>query len=332
MNTFNRLVLEHTTRFAMPIMAYPGKSILAGVTVRDIVTKPQAQLDAAMALYQRYKTPFVLSAMDLSVEASAFGANTAITDNEVPSVHGRLITSLEQARALQVPKPGAGRTWVYMQTINMFDRMVGHMAAVYAGCIGPFSLAARLAGTSEALELTLTEPDLMHALLEKSTTFLSDYIRVLKFNGAQGIIMAEPTAGLLSPKGLTEFSSAYVKQIIATVETDGFSVILHNCAAKLCHLPAILESGASAFHFGVPMDIVKALEQVPKDVVLCGNLDPTSAFCQSSPIQMAELTQKLYNSTFAFQNFVMSSGCDLPAHTPLANLDAFFKTIEENEL
>ncbi len=37
------------------------------------------------------------------------------------------------------------------------------------GLIGPFSLAGRLFGVSESLELTLTEPETTKALLEKTT-------------------------------------------------------------------------------------------------------------------------------------------------------------------
>jgi len=52
-------------------------------------------------------------------------------------------------------------------------------------------------GVSEALELTLADPELMEAVLEKSTAFLAGYARAFKEAGADGVIMAEPAAGLL---------------------------------------------------------------------------------------------------------------------------------------
>jgi uroporphyrinogen decarboxylase len=58
--------------------------------------------------------------------------------------------------------------------------------------------------------------------------------------------------------------------------------------------------------------------------VLCGNLDPTAVFCQSSPQEVATRTAELLAATARHRNFVVSSGCDLPPRTPLEALDAFY--------
>ncbi len=63
-NCFNQLVLGSSQRLAMPIAVYPGLA-LTGAKVCDVVTNPQAQFDAQIALHERYRTPFVLSAMDI---------------------------------------------------------------------------------------------------------------------------------------------------------------------------------------------------------------------------------------------------------------------------
>jgi uroporphyrinogen decarboxylase len=198
---------------------------------------------------------------------------------------------------------------------------------VLGGCIGPFSLAARLVGVSEALELTLSEPDFMDVLLEKSSRFLTAYIASFKAAGAAGVIMAEPAAGLLSPRAMAGFSSAYIRRIGAAVCDESFTLILHNCAAKLVHLPAVLETGLNVFHFGAPMDIMAALDKVPPEVVLCGNLDPAGVFVQSPPAEIESRARSLLVAVGARKNFVLSSGCDLPPNVSLANLDAFYRAL-----
>lgn len=325
MGTFRDFVLASGKRVAMPIAVYPGTA-LTGARVLDVVTNPQAQFDASVALHRRYRTPVVLSAMDLSVEAEAFGCPIQMTEHEIPTAIGHLAATVAEAQSLAVPTPGDKRTNVYLETVVKL-RQLPNQPFVLAECIGPFSLAGRLVGLSEACELTLTDPDLMHLLLEKSTEFLMAYAQAFKSAGADGLIMAEPAAGLLSPRGFLIFSSAYVKQIVAATDDDQFAVILHNCAAKLVHLPAALETGAKIFHFGAPMDIVRALAKVPADMVLCGNLDPVSVFLQSSPADVAARTAQLLTATRANCNFVISSGCDVPPATPLANLDAFYDAV-----
>ena len=326
MTTFNPFVLAAPRRLAMPISVYPGMA-LTGATVPGIVNDAQIQFETQAALHERYQTPFVLSAMDLSVEAQAFGCSVHVSETEVPCVTGRLVSNRAEADRLTVPELGAERTGVYLETVRRLTRLP-RRPRVLGGCIGPFSLAARLVGVSEAMELTLTDPDLMQVLLEKSARFLAEYAKAFKAAGADGVIMAEPAAGLLSPRSLATFSSAYVRQLAAGVGDGRFTFILHNCAAKVLHLPAILESGLKTFHFGAPMDLPLALNQVPADVVLCGNLDPSAVFCQASAEEATTRTASLLGATAASRNFVISSGCDLPPNSRLANLDAFYAAVK----
>lgn len=309
----------------MPIATYPGLS-LVGAKVADVVTNPRVQVEIQAALHDRYGSPFLLSAMDLSAEAEAFGCAVTVSDSEVPTVTGRLVTSLAQAKNLSVPTPGDRRTSVYLEAVRGLAGLPKG-SVVLGGCIGPFSLAARLVGVSEAMELTALEPDLMHILLEKCTGFLTSYVRQFKAAGAAGVIMAEPAAGLLSPRSMSTFSSAYIRQIGHAVNDGHFTLILHNCAAKSLHLPAILETGLNAFHFGAPMDILTALDKVPHNVVLCGNLDPAGVFVQLSAEEVRARAASLLTLTATEKNFVLSSGCDLPPNAPLAGLDAFYRAL-----
>ena len=327
MSAFTKLVLKAARRVAMPIAVYPGLQ-LTGVTVRDIVTNAQAQFEASAAIHDRYQTPIVLSAMDLSVEAEAFGSSIHMADDEIPTAVGSLVTTLADVEALPVPPVGEKRTRIYLETVSRL-RTLPREPLVLGGMIGPFSLAGRLVGLSEACGLTLTDPDLMHKVVEKSASFLTAYARAFRAAGADGVVMAEPAAGLLSPRGLSAYSSAYVKRIVAEVEDEHFGVILHNCAAKALHLPAILESGVHCCHFGAPMDLAAALARVGPEMVVCGNLDPTAVFWQGTPAQVAARTAALLEVTRGHKNFVISSGCDVPPPSPLANLDAFFQTVAQ---
>jgi uroporphyrinogen decarboxylase len=323
LNCLARLALTSPHRLAMPIAVHPGVTLTGG-TVREVVTNPRAQFAAQRALHERFHTPVVMTGMDLSAEAEAFGAEVQLSEDEIPTVLGRLATDADQLERLAMPKPGDRRTAVYLETVRLLKTLPGK-PLVLAGSIGPFSLAGRLFGVPESLSLTIDDPDLTHALLHKSTEFLVAYAKALKTAGADGLIMAEPSAGLLSPRAVAMFSSPYVKRVVDAVAEDRFAFVLHNCAAKLPHLPAILESGAKVFHFGAPMDLPAALAKVPKDVVLCGNLDPAGVFCRSTSEEVRQRTRELLEATRAFPNFILSSGCDVPPGAPFENLVAFYE-------
>ena len=88
-------------------------------------------------------------------------------------------------------------------------------------------------------------------------------------------------------------------------------------------------TGAAAYHFGNKIKMEEALKEVPVHALAMGNLDPVSLFKMSSPEEMRQATLQLLEATSTHPNFVLSSGCDVPPYTPLANIDAFYAALEE---
>lgn len=327
MSRFTNILSGRDKPLAMPILTYPGTRLI-GATVRDVVTNPIKQASAQLALHERFKTQVLLAAMDLSAEVEAFGGKPVISDWEVPTVPGRVVTDASQVHELAVPAPGASRTGVYLEVVRLL-RQAAKDAVILGGMIGPFSLAARLYGVSETLELTIENADLTNVLLEKSTGFLAAYAAAFKAAGADGVIMAEPTAGLLSPRALRDFSSVWVRRIVDSVDDPSFTLVYHSCSVKLVHLEAAIESGAKAFHFGAPMDVTAALNRVPPNIIISGNLDPTNVFYRRTPAEVETEVKRLLAATAGHRNFVLSSGCDIPPRTPVENIEAFFRAAKK---
>jgi uroporphyrinogen decarboxylase len=326
MTGFAQSILGHPGRLAIPIGVYAGLEITGG-TVRDIVTDPKAQAAAILALHERFRTPVLLTAMDLSAEAETFGCEIRMSDTEIPTVIGRRVTGPDDLKALPAPKPGEARTAVHLEAARLVKKAVA--SPVWGCMLGPFSLAGRIFGVGEALEATALEPEIILALLEKVVEFQIAYARAFRETGVSGVIVAEPAAGLLSPAGLGRFSAPFVKRIVQGAQTRDFVVILHNCGAKLIHLDKVLESGAGIYHFGAPMDIVAALERVAGQVILGGNLDPAAVFHGGTPESVRTTTLALLDATKDHKNYFISSGCDIPPGTPLANLEAFYKAVSD---
>lgn len=317
-----RALIEHSPhRIPFPIATYPALA-LTGESIKQLVTDSRSQSQAQLALQRHLGTPVLLTCMDLSVEAEAFGAEVRFSDDEVPTVIGRRATSLQEIEGLPRPIPGKGRTSVYLDTVRCL-REKSEDRPVMAGMIGPFSLAGRLFGVSECLLATAMEPDLVESLLEQTTAFLLSYAQAMKAAGADGVLIAEPTAGLLSPKALGMFSSTRIRRIVEAVQDETFDVVLHNCGATAHHLEYLRQCGAGIFHFGSPMDIVAALNTLTPGAIVCGNLDPAAVFVQSSAQEILQKTSVLLSATRSYPRFVPSSGCDIPATTPLANIAAF---------
>lgn len=312
---------------AIPVMTHPGIE-LTGNTVLEACSDGNIHFNAIKALADKYPTAAASVIMDLTVEAEAFGAEISFTDNEVPAVIGHLLDSAADIRALEVPSLKAGRVPQYLKANLLAARAITDRPVI-GGCIGPFSLAGRLYDMSEIMMLIYQDPEAAHLLLSKCTKFISKYCKALKECGVNAVMMAEPAAGLMSDEDCKRFSSDYVKSIVEEVQDDYFSVILHNCGNTGHCTKAMVSTGSAGYHFGNKCDMTEVSRDVPPTALTMGNLDPVSLFKDATPEQMSEETTHLLEAMRGFPNFVLSSGCDTPPHTPMENIDAFFEALEK---
>jgi uroporphyrinogen decarboxylase len=311
----------------MPILSFPSVSLL-GVTVKEMISNSDLQARGMQAVAENTPALASVSFMDLSVEAECFGCVVTATDDEVPTIEEPIITDEDEAEALTVPEMGSGRTGIYLDAIKKAKELITDRP-ILAGMIGPYSLAARLFDVSEIMMNCYDDPDMVHTVLEKCTQFLISYAKAYREVGADGIVMAEPVAGLLSPTLEEEFSAPYVKQIVDAVQNDDFIVIYHNCGDNVPKmLDSILSTGAAAYHFGNAVDMEKdILEKVPADVVVMGNIDPAGLFRNATPEAMKKAVTELLERCAGHPNFIPSSGCDIPPAAPWENIEAFYEAI-----
>ena len=312
----------------LPVFSFPGCQLL-GCSVKEVVTNSRVQADCMIAIAKQYDMAAAVGPMDLSVEAEAFGASVVFSDHEVPTVADPIldIDAPEEAETLHVPKVGDGRTGIYVEAIGLAKCEITDRP-VLAGCIGPFSLAGRLLDMSNVMIACVEEPEMLEGILEKTTAFLTQYITAMKEAGADGIVMAEPAAGLLSPALNEEFSVPYVKQIFNALQDENFICCYHNCGPYVPRqLDDILEVGADIYHFGDAIDLNDVKDRIPADVFFSGNVSPVTAFKTGTPQTMKEETLSVLEKCGSMKNFIPSSGCDIPPDASHENAQCFFETV-----
>ncbi len=313
---------------AMPILSFPCVSLM-GITVAQLISSSELQAEGMVKVAQRVPSSASVTMMDLSVEADAFGGETFVSENEVPTILGSLIETEEDADALEVPRVGAGRTGIYIEAVRLAKERITDRP-VFAGVIGPYSLAGRLMGVSEAMINCYEESEMVETVLEKATAFLIEYIKAYKAAGADGVVMAEPLTGMLSPKLAREFSERYVRQIADACRSEDFLVIYHNCGNNTVQMiDSILATGCDAYHFGDAISMKEMLDHIPEDTVVMGNVSPSEQFLNGTPESIKAQTKQVMSECCRHKNFVISSGCDIPPASPWENIDAFFEAVNE---
>ena len=311
----------------IPVLSFPIARKL-GYSVGEFVKSADLQAETMAWIARNTPVDAVLGPMDLSIEAEAFGANVRFSENEVPVVTGQLVADEDAVAELAVPPPDAGRCSMTVSAVAKVKAMdVGK--PVFGGMIGPFSLAGRLADVNEMMFLIMDEPETVHAILEKTTEFLISYAKAFKAAGADGVFMAEPLAGVISPAALEEFSAPYARRIIEAVQDESFPLVYHNCGGSVVKAAdAIFAQGSAGCHFGNAIDLAEMLAKAPEKTLVMGNVDPVSVLAQGNPDAIREAVSALVAKCGSYPNFVLSSGCDIPASTPWENLEALFEAAQ----
>lgn len=319
-------ILNKKERFAIPVLTFPILEI-TGSSVQEMVTQGEIQYNCVKTISDRYPSLAATTlAMDLSLEAEAFGCKIIFSENEIPTVKNRLIEDFGKVEAITVPDPYKGRTSESIKVARLASENISSHP-IFAGIIGPYSLAGRLFDINELMVGILMDPDGAHQLLTKCCDFLKEYAKALKDAGANGVLIAEPAAGLLSPEQCDLFSSQYVKEIVEAVQDDSFIVILHNCGNTVNLVDSMVSTGCQGFHFGNAVNMLDILPQIPSDRLAMGNIDPVTVLKTGNPEIVKSKVSELLVATSKYQNYIISSGCDIPPGTPIENIDAFFDAV-----
>ena len=274
------------------------------------------------------ETIAAITGMDLTVDAEAFGIEVNFSETQAPNIKGYLFQSAEGIRELELPDIHSGRVDVFTEAVREAQKIITDRP-IFGGMLGPFSLAANLLDINQCLLFTMKDKETLHILLEKCTDWLIARGQEYKNAGANGLFIAEPTAGLLSPRSCKKFSSDYVKKMADALQDDGFFLVEHDCGQVTKSVVGMYETGCKGFHFGNQVDMKDIMPQVPQDVLMFGNLDPSSVFFQGTPDTVYEQTVQLLEEMKEYPNFVLSSGCDLAPSVADENIEAYYQACRD---
>lgn len=304
-------------QMVIPLMGFPGIQ-LNGSTLKQNTFNWGTQFSTVFALQRRFRPDGMFFFMDLSVEASALGLPVRFPLDESPSVEQHLVRSLgDLARFSNNDILSDGRVAVFVETMRLMAR---HMDTLNGGyVIGPFSLAGLLMGASDAAIASVTNPELLHAVMRFCSGVISRYARALVRAGADMIAILEPSASFLSPALFREFPLRYLQEIINTLDCVS---ILHVCGQTTRLIEPMVETGAQGLSLDSMVDFPSTVKRVPANVVLVGNLDTVQVMNYMSPNQVYATARDLVAAMKPYPNFILSTACDLPSETPMENIHA----------
>lgn len=216
-----------------------------------------------------------------------------------------------------------GRVWVYLQTIRMLSARLDIPIGSYV--IGPFTLAGLMMGANDIAIASIETPEVVVATVNFCENVVIAYAKALQEAGADIITILDPTAGMLSPNAYWQFAGQSVQNLIRQLDTR---TILHVCGDTTRLISNMCRTGAQGLSLDCMVNFPQIAKTVPKDIVLIGNIDPVTTMLQGTPEKVRQDTMELLKAMAPFQNFIPSTGCDLPAETPIENVAEFVRVVK----
>jgi len=312
--------LPEDRTLVIPLLGAPGVK-LSNTTLKENLTDEDIQLRTIKLLAEKFHPDGIFPFMDLTVEAEALGLDINFSENENPAVRDHSIKTEEDLESVRLRYRGiSGRMPLFIKVVEGLSKDLSIIKGAYT--IGPFTLAGELMGVGELSMNVILNPDLAHKFIEFTTSVIKDYAEALLDAGADIIAVLEPSAVMLSPKQFEEFSGRYFSRLVRELKVP---LILHICGDTTHLLEKMSETGAVGLSLDSLVDLKEASRVVPGSIALIGNLDPVGVFLRSTPEEVAIATRNLLEKMRGVNNFILSSGCDLPIDTPLENIEAFMR-------
>ena len=135
--------------------------------------------------------------------------------------------------------------------------------------------------------------------------------------------VAAMVVGTEKLKQYREFSFPYIKKNVDFIRSQGASAGLHICGKSRKIWEDVLETGISAFSLDNIEDLAEAKAVMGDKVSLSGNIPPVEVLRYGTPEMVLESGRQCIRKAWdSPKGFTLTSGCQTPMGTPIANLTA----------
>ena len=188
--------------------------------------------------------------------------------------------------ALPVPSMADALDYV-MNAVKTIRRELGGRVPLIGFSGSPWTLATYMTEGSGSKEyryakgLMYSDPGALHALLDKLSTAVADYLNAQIAAGAQVVQIFDTWGGVLTEPAYREFSLAYMEKIVRALvrESEGRQVpVILFTKGGGAWLERMAATGCDALGLDWTVDLGQCRARVGGQVALQGNLDPSVLF------------------------------------------------------
>lgn len=310
----------------------PYFSSFHGIDPYDYYHSPELMLGAQLALRERFGgLTGVAPDMSIAPEPSALGAEITWTADGTPWVLP-CIKTMEDVEKIQMPDvEDAGYLTRSLHTYRyMYEQVGDQMPVGFSTTHSPWGVAALMRGTSDFMADVIMNPELVRALLRKTTDLGLLWLRTMEKELPPGALKR-----ILIWDDLSSFVSLdHFREFILPIYQELYSAFpqcerwYHNDANATGILEGLAEAGVQCFHLGDEVDMAFAKEKLKGRVALMGNVPPLKVLRNGSVADVEASVKKIIEQAASGGGLIMAAGGYIDENTPEENLEAMIAATE----
>jgi uroporphyrinogen decarboxylase len=199
-------------------------------------------------------------------------------------------------------------------------------------CGAPFTVASYLIEGGSSREFLKTKsmmystPEVFHALMEKLSIVLSDYLVAQIHAGAQAVQVFDSWVGALNPQEYENFVLPYSQKILQAVKKENTPAI-HFGTNTATLLPLMKQAGGDVIGLDWRIPLNDGWKILGDDVAVQGNLDPALLF---APLpELKTRVHDILKRANGKPGHIFNLGHGILQNTPVENVKAVVDMVHE---
>jgi uroporphyrinogen decarboxylase len=319
---------EPTPRPAwLPFVGVHGAQLL-GVSASDYLQSAELLVKGLKRAQELYRPDGLPLIFDLQMEAELLGCKLQWAKDAPPSVASH---PLEEGSLASLPPLdlSQGRFPIAKEALRCLKKELNGKVAWYGLLTGPFTLTLHLAGNKLFMSM-FDEPERVKQIIAYATGCAKQVADFYLENGADVVAVVDPMTSQISREHFQEFVTPYVNDIFNHIRARGGLSSLFVCGNATRNLEAMCATCADnvSIDENIPLERLRDFTR-GRGKSFGGNLKLTSVLLLGDADD-ARLDAIRCIDVGGCCGFVLAPGCDLPFHTPPANLQAVAEMVQDS--
>src|SRR5690349_11744280 len=246
----------------------------------EICQHPDLAAEVTLQPVRAFGVDAAILFADILLPAIPLGVGLEFAKGEGPVLRNPVRT-LDDVRSLRPVNPEADLGYV-MEAIRILRAALNGLPLI-GFCGAPFTVASYLIEGGSSREFLKTKammysaPEIFHALMEKLSIVLSDYLVAQIRAGAQVVQVFDSWVGALSSQDYETFVLPYSQKVLRVAKEENVPVI-HFGTNTATLLPLMKRAGGDVIGLDWRIPLDEGWKILGDDIAVQGNLDPALLF------------------------------------------------------